>query len=103
MVNQTVKHPETASGSARGSKRDAATADLVVVANRLPVQHSSKNGTDGWRPSPGGLVSALTSVLQNRNGLWIGWLGTSEVKNAPLTYEGIRLKSVDISREEYDD
>jgi trehalose 6-phosphate synthase len=102
MAKQTNK--EVASVS-RGTKvsDDPRMADLVVVANRLPVQHGTSNGTEGWRPSPGGLVSALTSVLQNRNGLWIGWSGSSEHQDAPLTYEGIRLKSVDISREEYDD
>src|ERR1019366_6037374 len=85
------------------SNRESERADLVVVANRLPVQHSSSNGTEGWRPSPGGLVSALTAVLQSRNGLWIGWSGTSERQDAPLTFEGIRLKAVDISKEEFDD
>lgn len=85
------------------SNRESERADLVVIANRLPVQHSTSNGSEGWRPSPGGLVSALTSVLQGRNGLWIGWSGTSERQDAPLTFEGVRLKAVDISKEEYDD
>jgi trehalose 6-phosphate synthase len=85
------------------SNRESERADLVVVANRLPVQHSSSNGSDGWRPSPGGLVSALTAVLQSHNGLWIGWSGTSEHQEAPLTFEGIRLKAVNISKEEFDD
>ena len=97
------EHVEPAAVESRGSKLEPALADLVVIANRLPVQHTTKHGAEGWRPSPGGLVSALTSVLQNRNGLWIGWSGSSEHQSAPLTYEGIRLKSVDISREEYDD
>ena len=87
----------------RISKSDPSRADFVVVANRLPVQHSMSQGNEEWRPSPGGLVSALTSVLQSRNGLWIGWLGVSEHGEPPPTYEGIRLKAVDISREEYDD
>ncbi len=77
-------------------------AELVIVANRLPVQRAAQ-GTDGWRPSPGGLVSALTRVLQSRNGLWIGWPGTSERHDAPLLYEGIRLRSIEISHEEYED
>jgi trehalose 6-phosphate synthase len=59
-------------------------------------------GSEEWRPSPGGLVSALTSVLQSRNGLWIGWLGVSEHGDPPLTYEGIRLKAVSISAPEYE-
>ena len=78
-------------------------AEFVVVANRLPVRHSSTPGDEGWLPSPGGLVSALTSVLQNRQGLWIGWPGTSEDQAPPSTYEGIRLKTVSITAEEYEE
>ena len=80
-----------------------ATAEFVVVANRLPMHLSSTQGNEEWRPSPGGLVTALTSVLQSRNGLWIGWPGVSEDVVTPLTFEGISLKAVNISREEYDE
>ncbi|MGB7103291.1 MAG: trehalose-6-phosphate synthase, partial [Acidimicrobiales bacterium] len=93
-------NPAAAKG--RLSTRETAKADLVVVANRLPVQHSMINGEESWRPSPGGLVSALTAVLQNRNGLWIGWPGTSEYGAPPRSYEGIRLKAVDITNDEYE-
>ena len=48
------------------------------------------------------MTTALTSVLQNRNGLWIGWPGTSEHQELPQSYEGIRLKAVDITKEEYE-
>ena len=77
-------------------------ADLVVVANRLPVQPDAEAGVNGWRPSPGGLVSALTSVLQRGNGLWIGWPGTSQHRHVPAHYEGIRLRPVPISADEYE-
>ena len=77
-------------------------ADLVVVANRLPVQPDAEAGVNGWRPSPGGLVSALTSVLQRGNGLWIGWPGTSQHRHVPAHYEGIRLRAVPISADEYE-
>ena len=62
-------------------------AQLVVVANRLPVRPSSSPGEEGWMPSPGGLVSALTSILQNQNGLWIGWPGASDYDAPPATFE----------------
>jgi len=45
--------------------------DLVVLANRLPVQRVG----DGWRASPGGLVRAMLGVLRSRGGAWIGWSG----------------------------
>ena len=78
-------------------------ADFVVVANRLPVQQMVFQGSEQWQPSPGGLVSALTAVLQSKNGLWIGWLGGPENGEAPPSYEGIRLKAVAITPEEYAD
>jgi trehalose 6-phosphate synthase len=102
MLQQASDPIESDAQKSPTSNHEAALADLVVVANRLPVQHSSAHGTEGWRPSPGGLVSALTAALQNRNGLWIGWPGTSEHDAPPTTYEGIRLKAVDMSQEEYE-
>jgi len=100
MVEQARSTRDSTSTKERSGARGK--ADLVVVANRLPVRHVGSNGTSTWLPSPGGLVSALTSVLQNRNGLWIGWPGTSDYDKPPTTYEGIRLKAVDISDEEYE-
>ena len=46
---------------------------LVVVANRLPV---SRDG-DAWRPSGGGLVTALRPVVGEAgvDGHWVGWDG----------------------------
>ncbi|HUY17392.1 MAG TPA: trehalose-6-phosphate synthase [Acidimicrobiales bacterium] len=102
MLDQASNHLEPVAFIERAPSRDSDKADLVVVANRLPVQHSTGASQDEWKPSPGGLVSALTSVLQNRNGLWIGWPGTAEHQELPLTYEGIRLKAVDMTKEEYE-
>ncbi len=79
------------------------TSDFVIIANRLPMHHSTTQGNSQWLPSPGGLVTALTSVLQSRNGLWIGWPGISDDVDTPSTFEGIALKSVSISREEYEE
>ena len=45
--------------------------DLVVVANRLPVQRAHDGGDD-WETSPGGLVRAMLSVLHHRRGAWVG-------------------------------
>jgi len=102
ILDQVTTQIEPVAIEERVPSRDAHKADLVVVANRLPVQHATGGSDDVWKPSPGGLVSALTSVLQNRNGLWIGWPGTSEHRELPLTYEGIQLKAVDLTPEEYE-
>ncbi len=44
-----------------------------IVANRLPVEWQA---VSGWRPSPGGLVSALEPALKNLNAVWVGWRGS---------------------------
>jgi alpha,alpha-trehalose-phosphate synthase [UDP-forming] len=46
--------------------------DLVIVANRLPVEFDVE---EGWRRAPGGLVSAMESVLREAEALWVGWSG----------------------------
>jgi len=58
----------------------ARSADLVIVANRLPVDRVTlPDGSTAWRRSPGGLVSALEPVMRRGDGAWIGWPGgTSE-------------------------
>jgi len=52
---------------------------LVVVSNRLPI--ALTKGREGeWHVQlgSGGLVTALTPILRDRGGLWIGWPGTLE-------------------------
>lgn len=54
-----------------------ADSQLVVVANRLPVEPVYRDGDPdedvvGWRLAPGGLVSALESVLRTEDAIWIG-------------------------------
>lgn len=46
--------------------------DLVIVANRLPIEHDAE---EGWRRAPGGLVSAMEAVLREREVIWVGWSG----------------------------
>lgn len=73
-------------------------ADFVVVANRLPVE----NVEGVWRPSPGGLVSALSSILQRDGGLWIGWSGGVDLESPPPAFEGMQLRAINLSGEEYE-
>ena len=75
MLQSTNDPVEPTLSASRISKSTPEQAEFVVIANRLPVQHSCPRAT-GVRSSPGGLVSALTAVLQNQNGLWIGWLAS---------------------------
>ncbi|MGF1667631.1 MAG: trehalose-6-phosphate synthase [Acidimicrobiia bacterium] len=77
---------------------DVNAAGLVVVANRLPVAWDE--GEDQWTPSPGGLVSALSPILQSKRGTWVGWPGTPDRLDEPFEVDGIRQVPVSLSAEE---
>ena len=82
--------------------------ELVVVANRLPVDVSVEDdGTDGgklvWRRSPGGLVSALEPVMQAAAGAWVGWSGSPDVEAEPFDSDGMHLVPVTLSAEDVAD
>ena len=57
---------------------DFAGKQLVVVSNRLPAAIYQNDGGE-WhiRLSPGGLVTALSPIMKQTGGLWIGWPGCS--------------------------
>ena len=77
------------------------SADLVIVANRLPVDRvTDDDGTASWRPSPGGLVSALEPVMRANDGAWIGWPGGTETGMRPFTSDGLSLVPESLSAEE---
>ena len=65
---------------------------LVVLSNRLPVDHvvdAQGNGT--WRSSPGGLVTALEPVVKASGGSWIGWSGATDDDLEPFEHDGMRI------------
>ena len=75
--------------------------DLVVVANRLPVDFSvSPTGELSWQRSPGGLVTALEPVMQQADGAWIGWSGAPDLAHEPFDAAGMRLVPVTLSTSE---
>ncbi|MBZ8176420.1 trehalose-6-phosphate synthase [Corynebacterium poyangense] len=85
--------------------QDGATADFVVVANRLPVDSvTHPDGSHEWVPSPGGLVAALSPVLAQHHGCWVGWPGTTDdsLSLEPFrTDSGILLHPVSLSAADY--
>jgi len=71
---------------------------IVIAANRLPVAW-----VDGeWETSPGGLVSALVPILQERQGSWVGWPGLPDFAPEPFIHDGIELRPVALTPAELD-
>ncbi|WP_293768970.1 trehalose-6-phosphate synthase [uncultured Corynebacterium sp.] len=77
---------------------------FVVVANRLPVDmQTAPDGTRTWTPSPGGLVAALTPVLERNQGCWVGWPGVVDDAPEPFrTEEGVLLHPVRLTQADYE-
>ena len=80
------------------------SAPFVVVANRLPLDRVAEpDGSVDWRPSPGGLVTALEPVMQRNQGTWVGWPGTPDEELSPFDAAGMELVPVTLSTEEVTD
>lgn len=79
-------------------------ADLVIVANRLPVDRvTNPDGSVGWRRSPGGLVTAVEPVMRANDGIWIGWPGGTDADLEPFEDEGMKLVPISLSAEEIEE
>ena len=72
-------------------------AELVVVANRLPVD---RDPDGGWRTSPGGLVAALEPVMRRSHGAWVGWAGQADLAIEPFRFDETELVPVALSAED---
>jgi trehalose 6-phosphate synthase len=77
------------------------SAELVIVANRLPVDRVTRDdGTAEWRVSPGGLVTALEPIMRANEGLWIGWPGGTDADVKPFEHDGMTLDPIALSADE---
>ncbi|MEC9374576.1 MAG: trehalose-6-phosphate synthase, partial [Planctomycetota bacterium] len=74
------------------------THSLVIVANRLPARKVTRGDKSQWELSPGGLVSALTPVLEKTKGAWVGWSGAAGEAPAPFTLNGIRNQPLSLTK-----
>jgi trehalose 6-phosphate synthase len=80
------------------------TADLVIVANRLPVDRVvNDDGSVAWRPSPGGLVTAMEPVMRANDGAWIGWSGGVDTDLEPFESDNMTLVPVPLSEDEIEE
>jgi trehalose 6-phosphate synthase len=104
--------PSTSAQAVRGprrrppAERDPAQRlyDLVVVANRLPVDRvTDDDGTVHWTQSPGGLVTAMQSVMTGEDGAWVGWSGDPGDAPRPFDEAGMHLHAVGLSQQEVED
>lgn len=77
------------------------TFDLVIAANRLPVDRVVQpDGEVEWHRSPGGLVTAMDSVMRGRDGAWVGWAGEAGEAPAPFEEAGMWLHPVPLDADE---
>jgi trehalose 6-phosphate synthase len=98
--------PPPDDGSDPSSPGDGATPpcgeyNFVVAASRLPVDRAEgPDGTEEWRSSPGGLVTALEPVMRAAGGAWVGWPGSAGDAPEPFELGGMHLVSVGLSAAE---
>ncbi len=77
------------------------SSDLVIVANRLPVDRvRNDDGTTSWHKSPGGLVTAIEPVMRANDGTWIGWPGGTDQDLEPFEDDGMNLVPLSMTAEE---
>ncbi|WP_423183477.1 alpha,alpha-trehalose-phosphate synthase (UDP-forming) [Arthrobacter sp. NyZ413] len=83
---------------------EARKFDFMVVSNRLPVDRCSsddaENDDDGWRRSPGGLVTALAPLMMKADGAWVGWHGAPDESLEPFSHDGIDIVPVALSTDD---
>ncbi|WP_375399348.1 trehalose-6-phosphate synthase [uncultured Amnibacterium sp.] len=99
-----TEHPiehETSPSDGAGDDSGGEHYSFVVISNRLPVDRATKpDGTQDWKPSPGGLVTALEPVMRSNDGAWIGWTGLADDPTAPFDADGLRLIPVELHADE---
>lgn len=72
-----------------------------MVSNRLPVDRVEHGGeTNSWKPSPGGLVSAVGPVVEELGCLWVGWAGNADEVIEPFELGSMQLVPIPLSSED---
>lgn len=99
-----ARRSEPISGS-RGTDERAQnpeTHDFVVVSNRLPVDRvTDDDGGVSWRRSPGGLVTAMESVVSELGCVWVGWPGSVDETLEPFRNDSMLLWPVSLDEAEF--
>jgi trehalose 6-phosphate synthase/phosphatase len=96
LISPAAEHPQL--------DTQQTTYSLVVVSNRLPVEFEvAEDGTEGWRTSPGGLVTALEPLMRSAHGAWVGWPGVADRSFAPFVNDGINIVPIRLSAAELEE
>src|SRR5690554_2617626 len=74
--------------------------EIVVVANRLPVDRVEEQERSKWRVSPGGLVSAMEPIVRELGCVWVGWAGAADETIEPFEHDSMRLVPVRLTAAE---
>ncbi len=102
------REPAADDTAASTSSSTQETYSFVIAANRLPVDRDPDADPDSeggqWRRSPGGLVTAMDSVMRGREGAaWVGWAGEAGEAPAPFEDAGMHLHPVALSAQDVAD
>ena len=73
---------------------------LLIVANRLPMHRAVKGASSRWEISPGGLVTAMSPILAEHGGSWLGWPGVAGQAPRPFVSDGVRIVPIKLSQKE---
>ncbi len=72
----------------------------MILANRLPVHRIGRGRNATWQTSPGGLVTALTPVMQQQASVWIGWPGLQSPGLKPFKHDNISMVPLPLNKQE---
>lgn len=53
---------------------------LIIISNRLPVSVEKRQGRYVFHQSTGGVATGLSSVVRERDCIWLGWPGVSSAR-----------------------
>jgi len=73
---------------------------LSLLTASPPTSSPHEDGTQEWKRSPGGLVTALEPILRSHHGAWIGWPGVADAEPEPFDQDGVTIIPVKLSAEE---
>jgi len=81
---------------------------IIIVSNRLPIVLQRQGKQWSATPASGGLVTAMSPVMDKQGGKWIGWPGVAQSKGVMQAIQaasqdlGYQLVPTELSQSEVD-